>query len=142
MSTVVGFPPLPRPPAPPQLGADPRQRRTATIVSNLGGALAGGGAGMATANLGSGFFAANVNVGAIQAAIETSLSRFTLEIVRARWDEVQPWIDSVLFAWIQRLKESRVELRENGVRIALKTQDDLGYYDYAFDVFPGRTSPS
>ncbi|MDX2015359.1 MAG: hypothetical protein SFW67_34525 [Myxococcaceae bacterium] len=138
MSTVVGFPPLPKPPAPPQLGVDPRQRRTSTILSNLGGMLAGGGAGVATANMSSGFFAASVNVGALQATLEAGLSRFTLPIVRDRWDEVRPWIEGVLYAWTQRLKESRVELKENGVRIAIKTQDDLGYYDYAFDVFPGR----
>jgi hypothetical protein len=139
MSIVVGFPPLPRPPAPPQLGADPRQRRTSTILSNLGGQLAGGGAGVATANMSSGYFAASVNVGALQAALEAGLARFTMPIVSDRWAEVRPWIEGVLYAWSQRLKESRVELRENGIRVAIKTQDDLGYYDYAFDVFPGRS---
>ena len=31
-----------------------------------------------------------------------------------------------------------IERRELGIRIELETQDDLGHYEYAFDVFPRR----
>jgi hypothetical protein len=32
----------------------------------------------------------------------------------------------------------KIERRQEGIRVEMKTQDDLGYYDYAFDVFPRR----
>jgi hypothetical protein len=31
-----------------------------------------------------------------------------------------------------------IERREQGILIELETQDDLGYYEYRFDVFPRR----
>ncbi len=34
----------------------------------------------------------------------------------------------------------RIECRQAGIRIELETQDDFGYYEYGFDVFPKRLS--
>ena len=135
---MIAFPPLPRRPEPPQLAPDARQTKTVRIVGNIGGVLAGAGAELATANLTTGFHAAAADLGKLQAALEAGLVRFDMPRVADRWDEVHGWICQVVFAWIQRVKQLKVERREEGVRIELITQDDLGYYEYGFDVFPGR----
>jgi len=46
---------------------------------------------------------------------------------------------AAILTCIQRCKEMNFEFAEHGIRITLETQDDYGYYTYAFDVFPGRT---
>jgi len=52
------------------------------------------------------------------------------------------WIRRVCRAWVQRCKRLRIERRRTGIRIELETQDDLGYYEYGFDVFPKRGTKS
>lgn len=39
---------------------------------------------------------------------------------------------------MQRHKKMKPSRFATGIRVELQTQDDLGYYDYAFDVFPCR----
>jgi hypothetical protein len=43
---------------------------------------------------------------------------------------------------VQRCKRMRIERHQTGVRIELETQDDHGYYEYRFDVFPRRGAKS
>ena len=47
-------------------------------------------------------------------------------------------IRRVVRAWVQRQKKMKLVRFANGIRGELQTQDDLGDYDYAFDVFPRR----
>jgi hypothetical protein len=92
-------------------------------------------------NFANGFSASAVDLGRLQDVLERGLRRFDLASVERRWPEVERWIHDVLRAWVQRRKVVRIERRERGVRIELTTQDGRGYYDYAFDVFPGRAAP-
>ncbi len=136
---VVRFPPLPPVPAPPSFPPDARQRAAARIIGNLTGLMESAGGVAAGANLTSGFPAASVDLARLQAALEKGLSAFSMEQLTARWDEdVRGWVHATLHAWIQRCKQHTVRLAANGVAIELQTQDDLGYYEYRFDVFPGR----
>ena len=138
---VAQFPPIPRVPDPPRFPPDPRQTRSARIISNIAERIAQTGMDVAGPNLVSGYHASAINLGQLQQTLEHGLSRFDQARLTARWPEVLGWINEVLVTWIQRPKETRVELKEKGIRIELTSQDDLGYYDYAFDVFPNRGKP-
>lgn len=134
---IVHFPPLPPLPEPPRSGADPRQRGLQRITGGLSGLL-GDGVHLQTANTAAGFFASAVDLGRLKAALEDGLRRFDIDTLRARWDiDVRPWTADVS-TWVQRVKELHFDLRERGVRLRVHTQDDLGYYEYALDIFPGR----
>lgn len=137
-SEVVHFPPLPPLPEPPRPGADPRQRSLQHVASGLAGLL-GDGVHLQTANTSTGFFASAVDLGRLKAALEDGLRRFDIDALRARWDvDVREWTADLLSTWVQRVKQIGLDLRERGVRLHVHTQDDLGYYEYVFDVFPGR----
>jgi hypothetical protein len=89
-------------------------------------------------NLVTGFHASAVDLGRLQHALEHGLARFDGSQIEARWSELFDWIRRVIGAWVQRYKSMKIVRLESGVRVELQTQDDLGYYDYAFDVFPRR----
>ncbi len=93
-------------------------------------------------NLSTGFYASAVDIGRLQAALEHGLARFDETQIETRWDEIFGWIGRVARTWVQRCKRMRIERRQMGIRIELETQDDLGYYEYGFDVFPGRGTQS
>jgi len=93
---------------------------------------------LAGPNFVEGFPASAVNVGQLQEAIERGLRRFTGENLVARWDDVFGWLLRVLRSWVQRSKHIKIKRVEQAIRIEIRTQDDLGYYEYAFDVFPDR----
>lgn len=142
---LVHFPPLPPLPEPPRTGDDPRQRTLQRITGNLSRSL-GDEMHLQTANTTTGFFASAVDLGRLRAAIENGLQRFDIDTLRARWEiDVRDWIGDLLPRWVQRVKELNLELCERGIHLRVHTQDDLGYYEYGFDVFPGRpprtTSP-
>jgi hypothetical protein len=135
---LVHFPPLPPQPEPPHAGADPRQSNLQRITANLAGLL-GDGMQLGTTNTTHGFHAAAVDLGRLKAALEEGLRRFDIASLHARWEvDIRDWAAELLPRWVQRLKEASFDLRDNGVHVRLRTQDDLGYYDYAFDIFPGR----
>ena len=135
---MAQFPPIPRVPDAPRFPPDARQTRSARIIGNIAEQIAQTGMEVAGPNLVSGYHASAVNLGQLQQTLEHGLSRFDHERLTARWAEVLGWINEILVTWIQRPKETCVELKEKGIRIELTSQDDLGYYDYAFDVFPTR----
>jgi hypothetical protein len=89
-------------------------------------------------NLSRGYYASAVDLGRVQHALERGLARFDPTVLEARWSEVFPWIGNVLRVWVQRTKRMKIERVGAGIRIEMQTQDDLGYYDYAFDAFPAR----
>lgn len=134
---IVRFPPLPPAPEPPVLPDDPRQTRAGRVVGALAG-IAQQHMRLSGPNLTTGFHASAVDLGALQHALERGLSRFDPAQIESRWSEVFDWIRRVMSTWVQRYKELRIERRNEGIRIEFQTQDDLGYYDYAFDVFPHR----
>jgi hypothetical protein len=57
---------------------------------------------------------------------------------RAVKDEVFSWMHRLLRAWVQRCKLMKIERKELGIRVELETQDDHGYYEYRFEVFPRK----
>lgn len=136
---VAQFPPIPRLPRGPQLPADPRQSGSSHIIGAIA-SVARPQMHVSGPNLSTGFHASAVDVGRLQAALEHGLRRFDDGQVESRWDEIFDWIRRVLRSWVQRCKRMRIERRQAGIRIELETQDDLGYYEYRFDVFPNRRS--
>ena len=59
--------------------------------------------------------------------------------LKERWTEdIRDWMHALLRTWVQRCKRRSLRYRGNGVHVVLETQDDHGYYQYEFDVFPGR----
>lgn len=135
---IVHFPPLPPIPEPPRVGVDPRQRNLQRITGNLTGLL-GGDVHIQSANTTVGFFASAVDLGRLKTVLEGGLQRFDIDTIRARWDvDIRDWIGDLVAGWVQRVKELNFDLRETGVHLRVRTQDDLGYYDYGFDIFPGR----
>ncbi len=96
---------------------------------------------LAGPNLTTGFHASAVDLGRLQTALERGLGRFDAATLESRWDEVFEWIRRVIRAWVQRCKELRIERHEAGIRLDFATQDDLGYYRYGVEVFPGRGLP-
>lgn len=134
---VTPFPPIPRLPKAPQFSADPRQSSTAQVIGATSG-IARGTMHVRRPNLATGFHASAVELGRLQSVLEHGLARFDDGQLEARWDEVFDWIRSVVRSWVQRCKKMHIERRELGIRIELETQDDLGHYEYGFDVFPRR----
>jgi hypothetical protein len=134
MTNVALFPPLPKVPRPPQFVPDARQEQTARALGYLTKTLQSEMV-IAGANLTKGFPAASVDLGGLKDAIESGLRRFDGVQVEERWSEIRAWIERVIALWVQRRKWSRITRFEKGVRVQLQTQDDLGYYDYAFDAF-------
>ena len=132
---------FPDPPDPPNGGSDPRQAFFERISGNVTRSI-GNAAFVQTANTSRGYCAAAVNVGELQRMIENGLRRTNMETVAARKDEVVAFIERLVTLWVQRLKEMNVEVRDNGIYVAIQTQDDLGYYRYTWDVFPGRRPDS
>jgi hypothetical protein len=70
--------------------------------------------------------------------MERGLRRFTGQQIADRWDEVFAWLLRVVDRWAQRRKRVKIERLGDGIRVELQTQDDLGYYEYGFDVFANR----
>lgn len=92
-----------------------------------------------TSNTTTGFHASAVDLGRLKSELERAIVRFDMETVHARWGvDLGAWMTRLVFSWVQRAKELKFDLRERGVRVQIETQDDAGYYDYAFDVMPGR----
>lgn len=112
------------------------QRITANLSSLVGDEMR-----LQTANTADGFFASAVDLGRLKKAIEDGLQRFDIDTLRARWEiDVRDWIAGLVARWVQRVKQMNIDLRERGVHLHVHTQDDLGYYEYRFDIFPGRPS--
>ena len=123
-------------PAPGPLN-DRRQRRAAGTLRKLRAQL--GGMVPADTNIEAGYPASSVDLGRLQEMLERSLSGLDMVGVRHRWDEdVEEFLLRTVRAHVQRVKELSVDCRETGIHISFRTQDDLGYYRYAFDVFPVR----
>jgi hypothetical protein len=129
------FPPLPsvKPPTAGR-GTDPRQASALRIIEGLAGRLP------SALHTGSGYRASCVDLGELKELVESGTKRLTMSQLEARFhDDIQSFVHSVVTMWVQRPKEISSELRENGIHVRVKTQDDHGYYDYAFDVFPRGT---
>ena len=129
------FPPLPsvKPPSPGR-STDPRQASALRIIEGLAGRLP------SALHTGSGYRASCVDLGELKELIESGTKRLTRPQLEARFHhDIQSFVHSVVTMWVQRPKEISSELCEDGIRVRVKTQDDLGYYDYAFDVFPRGT---
>ena len=137
ITKVARIPPLPRIPLAPSFPPDPRQVSTRRIIGAIA-AVAKDTMTLAGPNFVEGFPASAVNVGQLQEAMERGLRRFTGANLVDRWDDVFGWLLRVLRSWVQRAKHIKIKRVERAVRIEVQTQDDLGYYDYAFDVFPDR----
>jgi hypothetical protein len=137
---VVRFPPIPRVPPPPVLLEDPRQVHARRIIGAVA-KLAQASMEVAGPNFVKGFHASAVDLGRLQHALERGLARFEAAQIEARWSEVLDWIQRVVGAWVQRRKHLKIERFETGIRVELQTQDDLGYYDYAFDVSLAAGNP-
>ncbi len=127
------FPPAPRVPLAPNLAEDPRQSGAARVIGAIAGA-AQSAMHVGGPNPSTGFHASAVDVGRLQAILERGLARFDDAQLEARWEGIFDWIRRVIRSWVQRCKQMRIERRGNGIRIELETQDDLGYYEYGFDV--------
>ena len=137
--SVLKLPRLPGVPSPPSLGRDPRQQQFIDIVGALDDATKEAGVSLASIDIVSGFHAARVDLADLKAALETCIAEFTMDQLRTRWeDDVCALMQQVIGSWVQRRKEVRLRLRDNGIRVEMQTQDDMGYYNYGFDVFPGR----
>ena len=74
---------------------------------------------------------------ATQAARETPVANRS-SVIESRWPEVFDWIGRITSSWVQRRKSMTITRSEEGIAIAMQTQDDLGYYDYAFDMIADR----
>jgi hypothetical protein len=134
---VAQFPPLPPiPPAPPQ-PLDERQAKTNQIVGGLADAVKGE-MRLAGPNLTAGFCASSVDLGRLQAELAQGIARLNAAQIEERWDEVFSWMRRLLRSWVQRCKHMKIERQERGIRVEFETQDDHGYYNYGFDVFPRK----
>jgi hypothetical protein len=102
------------------------------------GRVAGAQMHLAGPNFSTGYYASAVDLGALQTALSRGVARLDAVQVEERWDEVLDWMRRVLRAWVQRYKHLEIERHSSGIRVEMETQDDHGYYTYAFDVFPGR----
>lgn len=146
---VPSAPPVPAPAAPGRTAIgvsaeapgfeDPRQdlgRRTL----GKGTAQLGRRSGSVIYNLTTGMAASSVDLARLQGLLEGVIVHFEMAELSARWDEdVQAALQDVVLEWVQRVDAFDMQLHESGVSVSLQTQDDYGYYQYGFDVFPGRT---
>jgi len=90
-------------------------------------------------NLTHGMGAASVNLARLQELLEGIMSALTVAEMGARWeDDVRESLQDALLEWVQRVDAFELEAHESGARVSFQTQDDFGYYQYAFDAFPGR----
>ena len=81
-----------------------------------------------------------MNLARLQGLLEGVIVNFEMAELSDRWDDdVQAALQDVVLEWVQRVDAFDMQLHESGVSISLQTQDDYGYYQYGFDVFPGRT---
>ncbi len=129
------FPPLPsvKPPTPGR-GTDPRQANALALAPGLAGRLP------SAMHSGMGFRASCVDLGELKDLLEQGTKRLTMAQLLSRFHEdVQGFVHSVVTMWVQRPIEISSELREDSIRVRVRTQDDHGTYDYAFDVFPRGT---
>jgi hypothetical protein len=125
-------------PEPPHFPPDPRQDRFQAIVGKITGA-AGEGFAFAAANTSNGFPASAVDVGRLKTALEGGLASFDMALVRDRWDtDVFDWLNRTVLGWVQRCKVLGLRPGESGIQVEMETQDDLGHYNYSFDVLPGK----
>ena len=92
----------------------------------------------AAPNMTDGFPASAVDLGRLQETAEHALRHFTEERLARRWDEVFDWVRRFLARWVQRRKALQIKRHGAAIHVELTTQDDLGYYKYAFDIFPER----
>jgi hypothetical protein len=141
MSDVVLFPPLPPIPQPPASEPDERQQTFRSIIGNLTSQLGTpvAGSGVAPIDRNAGYRASAVDLGRLQEVLGEGIARFDMAMVRERWNvDVQAWMFRAIRMWTQRCKAMHLELADNGIAVRLDTQDDRGYYEYSFDVFPGR----
>jgi hypothetical protein len=85
--------------------------------------------------------AASVDLARIQEILEGIMAQLSVAEMTARWDDdVREALQNALLEWIQRVDLFEMEVHESGARVSVQTQDDFGYYQYAFDAFPGRAS--
>jgi hypothetical protein len=115
--------------------ADRRQAIAARVIGRLED-LSQSSMSSVSTRFATGFHASAIDLGALQQVIERGISRFDDLQLAERWSEIHDWIQRVLRAWVQRRKKVKIQRLAMGIRIELETQDDLGYYSYAFDVFP------
>jgi hypothetical protein len=137
LAPLARFPPLARIPAPPRFPPDPRQKRTQKILGGIARVVESEMM-IAGPNLVQGFPASGVDLGRLKSALERGIKHFDIRQLQERWDEVHAWMCRAIGTWVQRHKRLKIELADSGIRVEIKTQDDHGYYVYAFDVFPGR----
>jgi hypothetical protein len=91
-------------------------------------------------NLTTGMAASAVNLAQLQSLLEGVIVRFEVAELTARWDDdIQAALQDVVLEWVQRVDAFDMQIHESGVSVSIQTQDDYGYYQYGFDVFPGRT---
>jgi len=129
------FPPLPsvKPPAAGR-GTDPRQANALALAPGLAGRLP------SALHTGSGFRASSVDLGELKDLLEQGTKRLTMPQLQSRFHEdIQGFVHSVVTMWVQRPVEIASELQDDSIRVRVRTQDDHGTYDYAFDVFPRGT---
>jgi hypothetical protein len=136
---VVRMPALPKIPRPPRLSVDRRQRTARHIIGRVAD-IASSEMAVVGPNFTSGFHAASVDLARLKDVLERGVRDFTAKQLDDRWDEVLDWMRRAIRQWVQRYKELRIERSGDGICVRMQTQDDLGYYDYAFDVFPARGS--
>jgi hypothetical protein len=128
---------MPAIPEPPRFAPDPRQQRASRVVGGITHQPASASASEPEPGpvVRTGYPAAAVDLGALQRAIEEGLRGFKLASIAERWNEVEEWLGQCTRTWVQRCKGKNFTLGEHSIEIALETQDDYGYYRYAFDVF-------
>jgi len=90
-------------------------------------------------NLTHGMAAARVDLARLQELLEGIMADLTVAEMTARWDDdVREALQDALLEWVQRVDAFELEAHESGARVSIQTQDDFGYYQFAFDAFPGR----
>lgn len=117
---------------------DPRQLQSRRTLGNTSAGMGRRSAGPRP-NLDTGFAAASVDLGRLQTILEDVLANLTAEAVVARWaNELEDTLQAIILEWVQRVGKLELSTHESGLRVHIETQDDFGYYQYAFDVFPGK----
>lgn len=134
-SSLHVIPRLPPLPSPPDFGPDPRQQLFRGVSSSLSATT---GSAVA-ANVTQGFHASRVDLASLKSTLEAGIREFTKATLLVRWeDDVRDWMHAVLRSHVQRQKQRTLTCHDEGVHVRIETQDDLGYYVYEWDVFPGR----